>query len=146
MEGKSTLVCNEGGSTLKVVYASTPEQQERIQALTKYFYTNIFPEYFSDQEIFEFEQWGCLSADMGKLSDTLKESYQIISSLEILIEIIETGMLRRGRYQRMFTTNSEILAKLGVSFPFTYRHFLEKRSSRWEEGSMYRKAANVWLI
>lgn len=131
---------------MKVVYASTPEQQEKIHSLTEYFFTNIFPDYFSDQEIYKFKEWGFLEVDEAQLSDTLKESYQIISSLEILIDLIESDFLQEKHYQNMFETNVNILNQLGISFPFSYQQFLRKRKERLVEGSVFKKAANDWLI
>ena len=41
----------KGGFSVKVVFASTPNQEERIRELVDYFYTSIFPAYFSDEDI-----------------------------------------------------------------------------------------------
>jgi len=137
---------SKGGVRLKVVFASTPEQLEKIDSLIHYFYSNIFPGYFSEQEIKQFKDWDFLSLAQSNRSETLKESYQIISSLEIMIELIESGFIREKHYQNMFNTNVQILNKLGISFPFSYEQFLKKRNPWLEEGSTFLKAANEFLV
>ncbi len=74
------------GYILKIVYASTTEQELKIKNLVEYFYSSVFPVYFSEEEISKFEKMNFLNI-LGKneLTGTLKESYQIISSLETLI-------------------------------------------------------------
>ncbi|SFA51592.1 hypothetical protein SAMN05192569_103119 [Parageobacillus thermantarcticus] len=46
---------------MKTVYAATKEQEEYINYLVNYFYTNIFPYYFTDEQIHEFEKLQVLS-------------------------------------------------------------------------------------
>ncbi|MCU9612562.1 YhcU family protein [Caldibacillus lycopersici] len=133
---------------MKIVYASTPEQESKIKHLVEYFYSTIFPKYFSDDEIHSFIEWNFLNvSNQNQLSGTLKESYQIISSLEILISLIESNhMENRHHYQQMFEKNAEILNEVDMTFPFTYDQFMGDKDISLESGSIYIKAANEWLV
>lgn len=132
---------------MKVVLASTPEQENKITYLVDYFYTDIFPLFFNDEDIKKFEKMNFLCVtDKSDLTGTLKESYQIISSLEILIFLIESDSMYKEQYQIMFNKNAKILNELGITFPFTFEQFIEKSASLFEEGSIFVKAANNWLV
>lgn len=133
--------------TLKVVYASTPEQDKKIQYLVDYFYTDLLPKYFCDDDITKFIKMNFLNASgKNELTGTLKESYQIISSLETIQSLIESNDLSKKQYQEMFNKNVQILNELGLSFPFSYEQFLNKTNKSLESGSIYVKPANSWLI
>ena len=45
---------------MKVVFASTPEQRIKIMELTKQLYSDVFPNYFTDEEIEEFKKQNIL--------------------------------------------------------------------------------------
>jgi hypothetical protein len=135
------------GLLLKIVYASTTEQEEKIIKLVDKFYSTILPKYFSDEEITNFIDMNFLNVQgTAELSGTLKESYQIISSLETLIFLIDSNGLYKEKYQEMFNKNVEILHELGLSFPFSYKQFTEKKDVSLESGSIYIKAANDWIL
>ncbi|WP_170006590.1 DUF5365 family protein [Bacillus fonticola] len=134
---------------MKVAIASTDEQDEHIQKLVDAFYTTIFPRFFSDEQIQDFEKWNVLHiapTDRGYIG-TLKEAFQIISILQTIISIIE--MNERGeleaKYEDMFEENVEKLQQFGISFPFTFEQFQEPRSNYYDEISVYGKAANEVL-
>jgi hypothetical protein len=133
--------------TLKVVCASTKEQEEYINYLVNYFYTNIFPYYFDDEQIREFEDLQILSLQ-GKhvtYNRTMKEAFQIISSLQTLITVIEyvgkSGDCKR--YRDLFEQNIELLRRYGIVFPFTIEQFMNKRHYPC---SMYLPSQSDWLI
>jgi hypothetical protein len=135
------------GILLKIVFASTTEQEEKITKLVNQFYSTILPKYFSDKEISSFIDMNFLNVQgTAELSGTLKESYQIISSLETLIFLIESNGLYKKQYQEMFDKNTEILQDLGLSFPFSYKQFTEEKDIAFESGSIYIKAANEWIL
>lgn len=137
----------KGGSPLKIVFASTPEQESKIKELVSHFYENIFPKYFCDRDINKFTEMNFLKFPSHSTTGTLKESYQIISSLEIIISLIETNSLEIGRYQKMFKRNINILNELGMAMPFSYEHFTENNFDVSQEfGSIYVKAANELLV
>ncbi|WP_062352396.1 DUF5365 family protein [Bacillus kwashiorkori] len=131
---------------MKVVIASTREQEEKIKQLVNHMYKNIFPHYFSDDEINEFLQLGILDLTDYEQYATLKESFQIICSLQITITLIETKSLMDEHYQQLFKKNVSFLNEIGISFPFSYHHFVGSDSIALERGSIYTKAANEWLV
>ena len=45
---------------MKIVFASTPEQEEEIRNLVQKMYSTIFPNYFPDEDIKEFKQLNVL--------------------------------------------------------------------------------------
>ena len=45
---------------MKVLYASTEEQEKKIVELINQLYTQIFPFYYEDEEIAEFKKMGVL--------------------------------------------------------------------------------------
>ncbi|WP_033829613.1 YhcU family protein [Bacillus andreraoultii] len=132
---------------MKIVYASTSEQEKKINSLVEYFYSTILPKYFSDKDINQFIQMNLLNVSgSNELSGTLKEAYQIISSLETICFLIESKSLREDKYQEMFDKNVHILNHLGLSFPFSYEQFLSEKNVSMEMGSIHVKAANQWLV
>jgi hypothetical protein len=135
------------GYILKIVYASTTEQELKIKNLVEYFYSSVFPVYFSEEEISKFEKMNFLNI-LGKneLTGTLKESYQIISGLETLIFLIESNGLEKSKYQEMYERNVQILEELGFSFPFSYEQFLQKRDFGLETDSVYIKPSNQFIM
>lgn len=135
------------GLILKIVYASTPEQEKKINHLVEYFYSKILPKYFTDKQINEFIKMNFLNInDFDNQSDTLKEAYQIIACLETICFLIESESLEKEKYQKMFNKNAQILNNLGFSFPFSYENFLETNNVSMEMGGIHVKAANHWLV
>lgn len=129
---------------MKVVYASTKEQEEIIQELVNDFYQDVFPNYFSDGEIEKFEQMNVLHMPPIRSFDTLKEAYQVITALQTLISILEND-LHLDEYEEVFWRNAKALEKFGFFFPFTFDQF--KKSKREEHFfSVYVKSANDFLI
>ncbi|MFO1442709.1 YhcU family protein [Bacillus sp. Bva_UNVM-123] len=132
---------------MKVVYASTPDQEQKIKELVRNFYSNIFPLYFPDVKIKEFEQLRVLhiSERNFKLFSTLKEAYQVIVSLETISAILEADIFE-DRYESIFNKNVGILQNLGLFFPFEMSCFHGDKIVRNEIISMYTKAANEILV
>lgn len=129
---------------MKVVFASTPEQATMIQELVQNMYTEIFPQYFSDDEIKEFERLNVLHTSAEYL-DTLREAYQVIASLQALIAILESPQ-PDARYEGLFDKNAQTLEEFGLSFPFTFSHFCGIKMIKEEMLSIYSKAANELII
>lgn len=132
---------------MKIVFASTPDQEEMIRELVKTFYRDVFPLYYSDKDIKEFENLKVLHTSTRHFEyfGTLKEAYQVISSLQTLISILQSRE-RQPKYKKIFEINAEILKEFGLFFPFDYEHFLEERSMKDNVFSIYTKAANELLI
>lgn len=131
---------------VKVVIASTPEQEAHIEELVNHFYTDIFPMYFSDEEILKFKQFEIMSltAVRKKYNGTLKEAFQLISSLQALIAVLEAIQIRSidEHDKLIFDKNVKILEQYGLSFPFHLEHFLLKND---EMISTFAKSTNAIL-
>jgi Family of unknown function (DUF5365) len=132
---------------MNTAYAATKEQEGYIHYLVNYFYTNIFPYYFADEQIHEFEKWQVLSLQEKrvKYNGTTKEAFQIISSLQSLITVIEyvgkSGDC--GRYRDVFQRNVELLRRYGIMFPFAIEQFAAKQHYPC---SMYLPSQSEWLM
>ncbi|WP_057767687.1 YhcU family protein [Cytobacillus praedii] len=132
---------------MKIVFASTPEQEEEIRNLVQKMYSTIFPNYFPDEDIKEFKQLNVLHTSTRHFEyfGTLKEAYQVIVSLQIITCILETENLGE-RYEKIFDKNVSILHDFGLSFPFTFSNFYQGKGMKNDMLSMYTKAANELLI
>lgn len=132
---------------MKIVFASTPEQEEEIRKLVQKMYSTIFPNYFPDEDIKEFEQLNVLHTSTRHFEyfGTLKEAYQVIVSLQIITAILETANLEE-RYERIFDKNVGILHDFGLTFPFSFSNFFNGKMMKNDMLSMYTKAANELLI
>ncbi|MGM7683606.1 DUF5365 family protein [Cytobacillus sp. Hm23] len=132
---------------MKVVYASTPEQEKQIEELITYFYSDIFPSYFTDEEITEMEKNNILSkVEMYKHYDgTVKEAIQIITSLQVIIHIIETIQYENVSeyYRTVFEKNISFLEKYSLSFPFQIENFSLPKTNII---SYYCKPNNQFLV
>lgn len=140
--------CKKGGFNVKVVFASTPDQEEKILELTQYFYSNVFPDYFTDKDIVEFERMNVLHISQTQFEEfsTLGEAFHVIASLQTLISILEYSNLEEEKYQAVFKKNVNKLEEYGISFPFDYKQFLDAKEIKTEHLSTYTKAANHILI
>jgi hypothetical protein len=132
---------------VKIVFASTQGQEEEISELVQYIYTNVFPLYFADEEIREFERLGILNTYYDHCEDfsTLKDAFQVMASLQTVISVLELPNLDR-EYTSLFNKNVENLDKFGLSFPFHYEQFIEAKNMKKCIFSVYTKAANEMLI
>ena len=127
-----------------MVYAATPEQESHIEELIHYIYCEVFPLYFSDEEIMKLEELKVLTHNEDYYNGTLKEAFQLISSLQAVIAVVETvkheTVLRNHR--EIFEKNVRTLDEFGYSFPFTIDQFTFTKE---ETLSKYSKAANHYL-
>ena len=109
------------GFQVKIVFASTPKQEEEINELVRYIYSNIFPHYFSDEEISQFE-WLKVLHTSDKIFEhfsTLKNAFQVMASIQTLISILESSPLDK-QYAPLFNKNVENLQDFGLFFPFEF--------------------------
>lgn len=130
---------------MKIVFASTPDQEEKINELIKRFYRDIFPLYFSDKEIKNFEERNVLNNETAQLDGTLKEAYYLIASLQTLLSILESSHLSYA-HQGLFEKNVETLNEYGFNFPFSYDQFVHARETKTSFFSTYTQAANQLLV
>lgn len=134
---------------MKIVFASTPTQEEKINELIQTFYSAIFPLYFSDDEIHTFSQLKVLylTPEQTQVMSTLKTSYQVIASLQTLISILEEPQSKH-QYQEMFRKNVMIIEEFGLFFPFQFENFEVNNKLNENETnlSIFSESTNEYLI
>lgn len=135
------------GFPVKIVFASIPSQAEEINELVRHIYSAVFPNYFSDTEIQEFKQIKVLQVSTLSFNDinTLRDAFQVMSSLQTIISILESADLN-GSYSSIFNLNVSTLLKFGLCFPFDFEQFIKAKSKKECPFSVYTKAANELLI
>lgn len=130
---------------MRVMNAATREQEEYVEGLIQQFYSHVFPRYFDDEQIREFEQLNVLSVSLDRYNGTMREAFQMISSLQSLLTIIEcieaNGL--NEEYRHLFERNVRLLEQYGIAFPFTIDQFREKRPFIF---SMYSPPATDWIM
>lgn len=134
---------------MKIVFASTPTQEEKINELIQTFYSAIFPLYFSDDEINKFSQLKVLylTPEQTQVMSTLKTSYQVIASLQTLISILEEPQ-SKYQYKEMFQKNVMILEEFELFFPFQFENFEanHKLNASVTNLSIFSESTNEYLI
>lgn len=133
----------KGGLQVKIVFASTPGQEEEICGLVRYIYSTVFPLYFTDKEIREFEQLKVLHTPDD--FNTLKDAFQVMASMQTIISILETTTLD-DQYEALFNKNVMNLQDFGLFFPFEYEQFVDAKNMKNSVFSIYIKAANELLV
>jgi hypothetical protein len=131
---------------MKIVTASTPEQENFIKELVSHMYTEVFPQYFSDSYIRELEDLHVLKpADDALYNGTLKEAFHLISGMQALICVIDTVKSEEvnDHHREIFDKNTLILEEYGYKFPFTIDHFLTLRQ---DSISCYSKPSSQYLM
>jgi hypothetical protein len=136
----------KGGFLMKVLIASTHEQEEKIQELINYMYFTVFPQYFTDDEIQYYNDLKVLHTTTRHFEyfGTLKEAFQVITGLQTLISILECHD-QKQEYDDMFDHNVQILQEFGLFFPFSLDQFLHPSNCE-ESISIYGKATNELLV
>jgi Family of unknown function (DUF5365) len=133
----------KGGLQVKIVFASTPGQEEEICGLVRYIYSTVFPLYFTDKEIREFEQLKVLHTPDD--FNTLKDAFQVMASMQTIISILESTTLD-DQYEALFNKNVMNLQDFGLFFPFEYEQFVDAKNMKNSVFSIYIKAANELLV
>ncbi|MCM3725543.1 YhcU family protein [Neobacillus cucumis] len=128
---------------MKIVFASTPSQEEEINELVRYVYSNIFPHYFSDEEISQFKELKVLDTSLD--FNTLKDAFQVMTSIQTVISILESSPLDE-QYEMVFNKNVATLKEFGLFFPFDFEQFIETKSLKSSMLSIYTKADNELII
>lgn len=132
---------------MKIVFASTPSQEKEIYGLVRYIYTNIFPLYFTDEEIIQFERIKILDTSGQHFEDfsTLKDAFQVMTSIQTVISILESSPLDE-QYATVFNKNVANLQEYGLFFPFEFEQFTDSKMIKGNILSIYSKADNELLI
>lgn len=134
---------------MKVVVASTEEQERHIDELVEEIYTEVFPKFFPDKEIMSLKCQNVLQpqADDQMYNGTLKDAFHIISSLQAVISVLNhiDSCKHEEKYQEVFERNSSNLNEYGYFFPFSFSQFKNAES---QEGtfSQFIKPANNWVV
>ncbi|MFJ5715089.1 YhcU family protein [Neobacillus sp. NPDC093127] len=128
---------------MKIVFASTPSQAEEINGLVRYIYSNIFPNFFSDEEIRQFEDLKILHPFED--FNTLKDAFQVMTSMQTLISILESSPLA-DQYEAVFNKNVATLKEFGLFFPFEFEQFIEAKCMKNPMLSIYTRADNELII
>lgn len=134
---------------MKVVLASTVVQEEKLHELISYMYTSVFPTFFTDQEIREYIDLNILHIPQAKdeLLFTLDGAFQAITSLEVIISILESMPKQNCRkYEFLFNHNVKKLEQAGLSFPFLFDNFFSYGKKKASSCSIYSEPANEYLI
>ncbi|WP_338023162.1 DUF5365 family protein [Bacillus ectoiniformans] len=110
-----------------MLVASTIEQEDKIIELVRQIKEQIFPHYFSEAELRQWEEIGVLSlgASQFEYFGTLRDAFLVITSLQTIISILETKQLESlsSHYKDMFLHNAETLQRYEICFPFTLDQF-----------------------
>jgi hypothetical protein len=132
---------------VKIVWASTPSQEQEICELVGYLYSNVFPQYFSDHEIKRFEKLKVLYTSQKKFEEigTLKDAFEVMTSIQTVISILELPYLDK-RYSALFNKNAATLNSFGLYFPFEFEQFETAKNINKMTLSIYSKADNELLI
>ncbi|WP_316572445.1 YhcU family protein [Neobacillus sp. YIM B06451] len=131
---------------MKIVFASTPGQEDEIDDLIKYFYSGILPRYFSDGEIKEFQRLGVLHTKSSQDAyGTLRDAFYVMASLQTLISILESPK-PSDQHRALFLKNADNLRYYGLLFPFGYDSFLPVQKRGDSFLSVFAPAANQLLV
>ncbi len=153
---KCTMVCliklkrrKKKGDRMKVVVASTDEQENHIAELVDQLYTDIFPRFFPDDEIVELKKLKVLQPQASDqiYNATLKDAFQIISSLQALIALLDLihDCKHEDEYKEMFERNTQNLNDYGYFFPLTFSQF-KNAESQAGQFSQFIRPANHFII
>ncbi|SDL68532.1 DUF5365 family protein [Sediminibacillus halophilus] len=111
---------------MKVITASTSEQQEYALSLMKEIYDRILPEYFSEGYIAKLKSFQLM--DIPSLQElSLAEIFEVTTALQTITSILDTHLQQGtgiGEYEDTFQKNIRILGSYHINFPFTLRDFL----------------------
>ncbi len=139
----------EKGDKMKVVVASTNEQEHHISELVDQLYTEIFPKFFPDEKIVELKKLNVLQPQASDqiYNATLKDAFQIISSLQALIAVLDLLYENKyeNEYKEMFERNTQNLNDYGYFFPLTFSQFKEADCQKGQF-SQFIRPANSYMI
>ncbi|MGM9923162.1 MAG: DUF5365 family protein [Bacillus sp. (in: firmicutes)] len=114
---------------MKIVFSSTDEQEQEIEKALHNLRSVVLPRYIPNRDLEQYNAIGLLqfSTHGGKYNGTLKEAYQLMTSLHTITSIIayinSAVEEEKSQYELLFMRNVEILNDLGLLFPFTFNCF-----------------------
>ncbi len=129
---------------MKVVTASTPEQQSYVRSLLDHFHRSILPSFFSKSYVDDLETFGVLcQVDLDEY--TLQEIMEVTAALQTIQHILEC-LLEDGASPQLaqkFDRNQKIIESHQIYFPFRFQDFT---TTDFEFDLASVKPANHWLI
>ncbi|GGC98982.1 DUF5365 family protein [Pontibacillus salipaludis] len=130
---------------MKIVTASTPEQQEYVKEKITYFFDSLFPFFFSGSYAEDLKNFGVLSIE-GIEEYTLKEILEVTAALQTLQSLLECISDCTGdqKHSKQFDRNTKILEKHSIYFPLRYDDFLYTKNN--EVLSLMGKPENQWIL
>ncbi|WP_051348436.1 DUF5365 family protein [Peribacillus kribbensis] len=117
---------------MRVVYASTTEQEQEIAELVQFFYESVFPLYFTKKDIMKFKEMGVLQTTTKTYDyfGTLKDAFHVMTSLNVILTVLEKKRMNldnldcaEDRLEELFFTNASLLNKYGIYFPLSFDQF-----------------------
>lgn len=110
---------------MKVVTASTPEQQSYAQDLIDDIYNRLFPFYFTKSYIEELKHFGLLELpDIENLN--LMEIMKLTAAgqtIAAILEAVAQGEKELEDYEEAFNRSAAILQECDIDFPFQLKDF-----------------------
>ncbi|QHE52444.1 DUF5365 family protein [Pontibacillus sp. HMF3514] len=109
---------------MKVVTASTPEQQSYVRSLLDHFHRSILPSFFSESYVDDLKTFGVLcQEDLDEY--TLQEIMEVTAALQTIQHILECLLENDASPQlaRKFDRNQKIIEGHQIYFPFCFQDF-----------------------
>ncbi|WP_186577742.1 DUF5365 family protein [Aquibacillus kalidii] len=110
---------------MKVVTASTPEQQYYVKELIEKLYDSIFPYFFTKEYIQELKRFNLMH--VPNLEDLdLTEIMEVTAAVQTITTILEQSVQTTDNlsgYEQAFNKNATILSKYEIDFPFQLNDF-----------------------
>ncbi|WP_026570181.1 DUF5365 family protein [Sediminibacillus terrae] len=115
---------------MRVITASTSEQQEYVRSLMEEIYNRILPEYFSKGYIAKLKNFQLM--DIPSLQElSLTEIFEVTTALQTIMSILDTHLQRGAEikeYEDTFQKNIRMLDGYHINFPFNLRDFCDESS------------------
>lgn len=129
---------------MKIITASTPEQQEYVMHMTNHLYQNIFPYFFNKDHMASLHHSGVMNAQ-GIEEYSLQDILEVTAALQTIEAVLECLLEGNDElhHAERFEENRRILEKRNWYFPFYYTDFKESLT-----GNMFRqvKPDNDWIL
>ncbi|MDC3415316.1 DUF5365 family protein [Aquibacillus salsiterrae] len=105
---------------MKVVTASTPEQQLYVKELINKLYETIFPAFFSEEYITKLKEFNLMDVPNLKELNLIEimEVTAAIQTISTILEELSKSEEEMDGYAGAFHKNASILSKYQIDFPF----------------------------
>ncbi|QDP40397.1 DUF5365 family protein [Radiobacillus deserti] len=129
---------------MKVVTASTPEQQSYMKEQLEDLYDRVFPCFFPISYIKQLKEFKLLQpARLEEL--TMVEILEVIAAVQTISTILET--LHKNQtaievYEEAFHKNASILNKYDIDFPFELEDFNSNQQMNSQMNGRYQNSTH----